>query len=117
MEREYAMTTCNGCLLIPRGVKFTKDLFPEIVVLRNHAAPYRDPKTGKVAPFITMGPFNKKDTLFPGIARDLELYTTEEVVTLRNSGILKSYSGASLSLSCHCLHLSAKYNLPPPLPR
>ena len=91
-------TICNGCLLIPRGVQFTKDLFPEIVVLWNHAAPYCDPKTGKEAPFITISPFSKKDMLFPGVARDLELYTTEEVMILRNAGILKSSSGASLSL-------------------
>ena len=58
MEREYERTICNGCLLIPRGVQFTKELFPEIVVLRNHAVPYRDPKTGKEAPFITMGFFS-----------------------------------------------------------
>ena len=37
--------------------------------------------------------------LFAGIARDLELYTTEEVMSLRSAGILKSPSGASLSLS------------------
>ena len=98
-EHKYERTTCNGCLLIPRGMQFTKELFPEIVVLRNHAAPYCDPKTGKEAPFITMGPFSSKDTLFPGvIARDLELYTTEEVMSLRSTGILKSPSGASLSL-------------------
>ena len=46
-----------------------------------------------------MGPFSSKDMLFPGIARDLELYTTEEVMSLRSAGILKSSSGASLSLS------------------
>ena len=98
-ECKYERTTHNGCLLIPRGVQFTKELFPEIVVLQNHTAPYRDPKTGKEAPFITMGPFSSKDTLFPGVTGDLELYTTEEVMSLRSAGILKSSSGASLSLS------------------
>ena len=63
MECEYERTISNRCLLIPRGVQLTKDLFPEIVVPWNHAAPYHDPKTGKEAPFITMGPFSK-DTLF-----------------------------------------------------
>ena len=37
--------------------------------------------------------------LFLGVAGDLELYTTEEVITLRNAGIFKSSSGASQSLS------------------
>ena len=97
-ECEYVMTTHNGCFLIPRGVQFSKDLFPEIVVPHNHATPYHDPKTGKEAPFITMGPFSKKDMFFLGITGDLELFTTEEVMTLRNAGILKSSSGASLSL-------------------
>ena len=79
-------------------MQFTKELFQEIVVLWNHAAPYHDPKTGKEAHFITMGPLSSKDTLFPGVTRDLELYTTEEVMSLRSTGILKSPSGASLSL-------------------
>ena len=83
-----------------RCMQFTKDLFPEIAIPQNHVAPYHDPKTGKEAPFITMGPFSKKDMLFQGMCTgDLELYTTEEVVTLRSSGIMKSSSGASLSLS------------------
>ena len=76
-EHEYAMTTCNRCLLIPRGVQFPKDLFPEIVVPCNHATPYRDPKTRKENPFIPIGPFSRRDTLFQGVTRDLELYTTE----------------------------------------
>ena len=98
MQCKYMMTTCNGHLLIPRGMQFPKDLFPEIVVLRNHATPYCDPITGKEAPFMTVGPFSRRDTLFWGIARDLKLYTTEEVITLRNVGIFKSSSGASQSL-------------------
>ena len=53
MECEDMMTIHNRCFLIPRGVQFHKDLFPEIVVLHNHAAPYCDPKTGKEAPFVT----------------------------------------------------------------
>ena len=97
-ECKYVMTTHNGCLLIPRGVQFPKDLFPEIVILHNHAAPYRDPITGKEAPFITVGPFARRDMLFWGIAGDLELYTVEEVITLRNVGIFKSSSSASQSL-------------------
>ena len=97
-EHEYVMTTHNGCLLIPRGVQFPKDLFPEIVIPHNHAAPYSDSITGKGAPFITVGPFARRDTLFQDIAGDLELYITEEVITLRNAGIFKSSSSASQSL-------------------
>ena len=51
--------------------------------------PYHDPKTGEDAPFITVGPFVSKDTLFHSAAGDLELYTAEEVITLRNVGIFK----------------------------
>ena len=72
-ECEYAMDTCHGCLLIPRGMQFPQDLFPQIVVPCNHATPYRDPKTGEEAPFMTVGPFTSKDMLFHGIARDWEL--------------------------------------------
>ena len=63
-EHEYVRTNCNRCLIIPRGVQFGKELFPEIVIPQNHAAPYHDPKTGNEAPFITVGPFCSMDTLF-----------------------------------------------------
>ena len=56
-EHEYVRTNCNGCLTIPRGMQFGKELFPEIVIPWNHAAPYCDPNTRKEAPFITVGPF------------------------------------------------------------
>ena len=98
-ECKYERTTHNRHLLIPRGMQFGKELFPQIVIPRNHAAPYHDPNTGKEAPFVTVGPFSSTDTLFPGITRDLELYTTEEVMCLRSTGAVKSSSGASLSLS------------------
>ena len=97
-EHKYALATHNGCLLIPRGVQFPKDLFPEIVILHNQAEPYHDAKTGKEAPFITVGPFASRDTLFCGVAGDLELYTAEEVITLRNVGVFKSSSSVSQSL-------------------
>ena len=64
-----------------------------------------------------MGPLSSKDMLFLGIARDLELYTTEEVMSIRSAGIMKSSSDASLSLSYRRSHLWPKYNLPPLLPR
>ena len=91
-ECEYMMDMCHGHLLIPRGMQFPPDLFLQIVIPRNHATPYHDPMTGEEAPFITIGPFASKDMLFCGIARDLELYTAEEVITLRNAGIFKSSS-------------------------
>ena len=89
-QHEYAMDWCHGCLLIPRGVHFLPDLFPQIVVPHNHTTPYHDPKTGEDAPFVTVGPFVSTDTLFHGTAGDLELYTAEEVIALRNAGIFKS---------------------------
>ena len=55
-------------------------------------------KTEKEAPFMTVGPFASKDTLFHGIAREFKLYTAEEVITLRNAGIFKSSSSVSQSL-------------------
>ena len=97
-EHEYMMTTHKQCLLIPRGVQFSKDLLPEIAIPCNHTTPCHDPITGKEAPFVTVGPFSGRDMLFWGIARDLELYTAEEVITLRNTGIFRSSSGTSKSL-------------------
>ena len=96
-ECKYMMDGCHSHLLIPRGMQFAEDLFPQILVPHNHATPYHDPKTGEEAPFITIGPFTSKDTLFQGVAGDLELYTAEEVITLRNVGIFKSSSSASQS--------------------
>ena len=89
-DREYMMDRCHGHILIPRGMQFPPDLFPQIVVPCNHATPYCDPKTGEEAPFVTVGPFASKVTLFHSAASDLELYTAEEVITLRNVGIFKS---------------------------
>ena len=45
-------------------------------------APYRDPRSGVEAPFFTMGLFASTDTLFPGTAGDLDLFTDEEVFAL-----------------------------------
>ena len=39
---------------------------------------------------MTIGPFTSNDTRFHSVASDLELYTTEEAITLRNMGIFKS---------------------------
>ena len=95
-EHEYTMDTCHGYLLVPRGMQFSPDLF-QIVVPCNHVTLYHDPKTGEEAPFVTIGPFTSKDMPFCSIARDLELYTTEEVIILRNPGIFKSSSTSQSS--------------------
>ena len=92
-------TNHNRHLIIPRGVQFGKELFPKIVIPRNHAAPYHDPITGKEAPFISVRTFSSTDTIFPGIAGDLQLYTTEEVVCLRSTGVVKPSAVPSLSIS------------------
>ena len=49
--------TKGGCLLIPRGVQFGPALFPEIVMLRNHASPPVNSVSWQEAPFWTVGPF------------------------------------------------------------
>ena len=49
--------TKGGHLLIPRGVQYSPKLFPELVVLCNHAGPLVDPTTGHDAPFQTIGSF------------------------------------------------------------
>ena len=97
-KREYELATHNRHLLIPRGMQFPEDLVPEIVIPHNHTEPYSDLKTGKEAPFVTIGPFASRDMLFRSITGDLELYTAEEVITLWNMGIFKSSSSASQSL-------------------
>ena len=72
------------------GGYFSMDLFPQIVIPCNHAAPYHDPRTGLEAPFLTVGPFMSTDTLFPSTAGDLDLFTDEEVYALSRVGALKS---------------------------
>ena len=66
------------------------DLFPQIIIPHDHTAPYRNPRTGLEAPFLTVGLFMSTDTLFPGKAGDLDLFTDKEVYTLSRIGALKS---------------------------
>ena len=87
---KYAENRNNRCLIIPRGLHFSMDLFPQIVIPHDHAAPYHDPRTGLEAPFFTVGPFMSTDTLFPSTAGDLDLFTDEEVYALSHVGALKS---------------------------
>ena len=47
----------GGRLLIPRGVHFSPKLFPELVILRNHAGPLVDSAMGHDAPLRTVGSF------------------------------------------------------------
>ena len=75
-------------LLIPRGVHFSNYLFPEIVIPQNHAAPYIDPATRAEAPFISMGPFHTSDPLFMGVIGDYHLYTAQQILHLKSTGIL-----------------------------
>ena len=97
-ECKYVRTNHDRTLFIPRCVHLVRSI-PEIFIPQNHAAPYRNPNTGKEAPFITMGPFCSTDTLFLGVTGDLQLYTTEEVVHLRSTGVVKPSSAPSLSIS------------------
>ena len=87
--REYAWDRHCRRLLIPRGVHFSTGLIPEIVIPRGHAAPYSNPRSGVEAPFFTVGPFASTDTLFPGAAGDLDLYTDMEISGLVKVGLLE----------------------------
>ena len=49
--------TKGGRLFIPRVVQFGPGLFPEIVILRNHAGPLIDSITRQEVPLQTIGPF------------------------------------------------------------
>ena len=64
--------------------------FPRSWFLAVMQTPYSDPRSGVEAPFFTVGPFVSTDTLFPGAAGDLDLFTDKEVTTLTHLGVLKS---------------------------
>ena len=87
---EYTEGRNHQCLIIPRGLHFLSDLFPQIVIPCDHVAPYCEPRSGVEAPFFTVGPLASTDMLFSGAAGDLNLFTDEEVFTLARIGILKS---------------------------
>ena len=69
-------------------MQFGPALFPEIVVPHNHASPPVDPATQQEAQFQTVGPFRAIDTIFPSFPGGLELFTAEEVVRLKELGVL-----------------------------
>ena len=78
----------GGRLLIPRGVQYGPKLFPELVVLRNHAGPLIDSATGHDATLQTVGSFRTVDPIFPSFPGDLALFTAEEVAQLKELGVL-----------------------------
>ena len=86
---EYEEDGCRRCLLIPRGVHFSEDFFPQITVPQAHAEPFPDPQSGIVPPFFNMGPFTSTDMLFPGTAGDLDLFSDMEISGLVCIGFLK----------------------------
>ena len=108
-ECEYALATRNGCLLIPRGVQFPKDLFPEIVIPHNHAEPYCDLKTEKEAPFMTV--------LLPaGICSSMALWEIWSCIPLKRSPpsgmwayLSHLWVPVNPSLDYHHSHLWAKH--------
>ena len=87
--REHALDKRRRRILIPRGVHLSSNVIPEIEVPHCHSAPYYNHQTGVEAPFFTMGPFARTDTLFPGVPGDLDLYTDMEIFCLKNIGMLE----------------------------
>ena len=49
--------TIGGCLLIPRGIQFGLELFPDLVIPCNHVGPLVDSAMWQEVPFQTIGPF------------------------------------------------------------
>ena len=86
--REYERDRHHRCLLIPRGVHFSTDLFPQIIVPQGHVAPFSDPQSGVTPPIFNVGPFASMDTLFPSAAGDLDLFTDMEISGLVRVGLL-----------------------------
>ena len=86
---EYKEDGCHRHLLIPRGVHFSEDLFPQIIVPHAHVEPFPDPQLGIVPPFFNVGPFASTDTLFTGVAGDLDLFTNMEISGLVRVGFLE----------------------------
>ena len=80
--------TTGGHLLIPRGMHFGPELFPDLVMPHNHMAPLIDSITWQEVPFQMVGPFQAMDPIFPGLPGDLELFTAEEVTKLKELGVL-----------------------------
>ena len=80
--------TAGGHLLIPRGMQFGPELFPDLVIPRNHVGPLVNMAMQQEVPFQTIGPFQATDLIFPGPPGDLELFTAKEVAKLKELGVL-----------------------------
>ena len=106
LVRQLLTQDCTQCeheedgrhrrLLIPRGVHFSEDLFPQITVPQAHVEPFPDPQSGDCLRlhhnrglFFNVGPFTSTDTLFTGAAGDLDLFTAMEISALVRVGFLK----------------------------
>ena len=87
-EPTVSKQTKGGHLLIPRGMQFGPTLFLEIVIPRNHTSPPVDPVMWQEALFQTVGPFQAVNTIFPSFPGGIELFTAEEVVKLKELGVL-----------------------------
>ena len=85
-QHEHEEDGCHRHLLIPRGVHFSEDLFPQITVPQAHAEPFPDQQSGIVPPFFNMGPFASTDMLFTSAAGDLDLFTAMEISALVRVG-------------------------------
>ena len=80
--------TTGGCLLIPRGMQFGPELFPDLVMLCNHAAPLIDSSHGRRFHFGWWDLSEPWIQFFPVSQGDLELFTAEEVAKLKELGVL-----------------------------
>ena len=88
-QHEYEEDRRRRHVLIPRGIHFSEDLFPQITVPQAHAVPFPNPLTGIVPSSIDMGPFASMDKLFTGTAGDLDLFTDMEISGLVHVGLLE----------------------------
>ena len=93
--------TAGGRILILRGMQFGPELFPELVIPRNHAGPLVDSAMRQEVPFHTIGPFRAIDSIFPGPPGDLALFMAKEVAKLKELGFctLPMHLG-----TCHSSH-------------
>ena len=69
-------------------MNFGPKLFPVLVIPHNHAGPFVDSIRWQEMPFQMVEPFRATDLIFPGLPRDLELFTADQVAKLKELGIL-----------------------------
>ena len=85
--------TVGRRLLIPRGMHFDSELFPDLVIPHNHAGPLVNSATHQEVPFQTIGPFQATDPIFLGLPGDLELFMAKKVAKLKELGVLNPPNG------------------------